>query len=124
MNLLSIISISCFFVILFCLIIISIAANIKGEVCKKFTSQNLFFPRITKTHGFLKISFYIKFPTPLGNFHNVSHNITQKALIISFCIFFDAYFLRTIYGVIMFNKIPTELFKESDDNKYFTGSLT
>ena len=92
MHLLSIISISCFFVILVCLIIISIAANIKGEVDKKFTSENLFFPGInpnTSVNRFLKISSYITdyvygysyhstFPTLLGNLHNVNHTTTQK----------------------------------------------
>ena len=136
MHLLSIISISCFFVILVCLIIISIAANIKGEVDKKFTSENLFFPGInpnTSVNRFLKISSYITdyvygysyhstFPTLLGNLHNVNHTTTQKVHLISFGIIFCAYFLTTIFGFIMSNKVPHEIFKENDDNKYFTGN--
>ena len=46
MHLLSLASISCFFILFVSLISISIAANVKGEVESKFTSKNLFFPGI------------------------------------------------------------------------------
>ena len=135
MHLLSIISISCFILILISLIFISIAANIKGEVDKKFTSKNLFFPDIkpnTAINRLLKISSYIMdyvygysyhstFPTLLGNLHSVTHSITQKVHLISFAIIFGAYFLTTFFVFFMFTKVPTEIFKENDNNQYFTG---
>ena len=135
MHLLSIISISCFILILISLIFISIAANIKGEVDKKFTSKNLFFPDIkpnTAINRLLKISSYIMdyvygysyhstFPTLLGNLHSVTHSITQKVHLISFAIIFGAYFLTTFFGFLMSTKVPTEIFKENDNNQYFTG---
>ena len=135
MHLLSLASISCFFILFISLISISIAANIKGEVESKFTSKNLFFPGINPDTFFnrlLKIASYLMeyvysysyhstFPTLIGNLSNVTHSSTQKVHLISFGIVFGAYFLTTIFGFIMCNKVPVEIFKQDDNNQYFTG---
>lgn len=134
MHLLSITSISCFFILLISLIFISMAANIKGEVDSKFTVENLFFPKIepnTFTNRLLKISSYIMeyvysysyhstFPTLIGNLSNVTHSSTQKVHLISFGIVFGAYLLTTIFGFIMSNNVPVEVFKDNED--YFKGN--
>ena len=133
MHLLSIISVSCFFILFFSLIVISLAANIKGEVGNKFTVDNLFFPHIspnTTVNRLLKISSYIMvyvygysyhstFPTLLGNLHTVNHNTTKKVHLISFGIIFLSIVFMTIFGFILSDEVPQEIFK--DNAKYFTG---
>ena len=102
---------------------------------KNLLLKNLFFPDInpnTAINRLLKISSYIMdyvygysyhstFPTLLGNLHNVTHSITQKVHLTSFAIIFIAYFLTTFFGFLMSKEVPTEIFKETDDNKYFIG---
>ena len=135
MHLLSIISISCFIVILFALIIISIIANIKKGVESKFTYKNLFFPKIendSTINRLFKISSYIMdyvygysyhstFPTLLGNLNSVTHSSTKKVHLISFGLIFVAYSLTTFFGFIMYDEVPTEMFKENKEEKYFQG---
>ena len=135
MHLLSIISISCFFIILLALIIISILANIKIGVKKKFTPENLFFPGIdnnSTSKRLFKIASYIMdyvygysyhstFPTLLGNLNTVTHSSTQKVHLISFGLIFAAYLLTTFFGFIMYDEVPTEMFKENKEEKYFKG---
>ena len=132
MHLLSIISISCFFLLLISLIIISLLANIRHKVGSKFTIDNLFFPRInpdTMMNRLLKIASYLTeyvysysyhstFPTLIGNLHHVTHSKTQKVHLISFGIVFGAYFLTTFFGFIMSDK----MFK--DYGEYFKGDWT
>ena len=134
MHLLSIISISCFFLLLFTLIIISLVANIKGDVGSKFTYKNLFFPDLqpdTVTNKILSISSFLTeyvysylyqstFPTILGNMKNVTQSTTQKVHLISFGIIFGAYLITTIFGFIMSDNVPTEIFKY-DNSNYFKG---
>jgi hypothetical protein len=134
MHLLSIISISCFFLLLFTLIIISLVANIKRDVGSKFTYKNLFFPDLqpdTVTNKILSISSFLTeyvysylyqstFPTILGNMKNVTQSTTQKVHLISFGIIFGAYLITTIFGFIMSDNVPTEIFKY-DNSNYFKG---
>ena len=135
MHLLSIISISCFFVLLFTLIIISLAANIKGEVGSKFTSENLFFPNIQPNSVINKLlsissflteyvfsySYQSTFPTILGNLQNVTQSTTQRVHLISFGIIFGAYLITTIFGFIMSDEVPTEIFQQDEQTNYFKG---
>ena len=129
MHLLSILSISCFFILLISLIIFSLLANINHEVGRKFTIDNLFFPRInpdTAMNRLLKIASYLTeyvysysyhstFPTLIGNLQHVTHSKTQKVHLISFGIIFGAYFLTTFFGFIMSDKVPDEMFKNYRD---------
>ena len=133
MHLLSIVSVTCFFSLLFSLIIISLITNIRGNVENKFTSENLFFPHIspnTTVNRLLKISSYMMeyvfgysyhstFPTLLGNLHTVNHSTTKKVHLISFGIIFLSFIFMTIFGYILSDKVPEEIFKDND--KYFTG---
>ena len=135
MHLLSIVSISCFFLLLFSLIIFSLAANFRGEVGPKFTSKNLFFPNInpdTTMNRLFRISCYLTelvfsysyqstFPTIIGNLKNVTQTNTQKVHLISFGIVFGAYFLTAIFGFIMSTKVPNEIFKDFDDDNFKGG---
>ena len=128
MHLLSIISITCFFFLLISIIISSIIAKIKGEVGDKFTSNNLFFPNIipdTIMNRLLKISSYMidyvfafsyhsTFPTLFGNLDNLNHKNSRKVHLISFTIVFSAYLLITIFGFLLSDKVPIELFQERD----------
>ena len=136
MHLLSIVSVSCFFILFFSLIVISIVANIKGEVGNKFTVENLFFPNIspnTTVNRLLKMASYIMvyvygysyhstFPTLLGNLHTVNHSTTKKVHLISFGIIFLSFIFMTIFGFILSDDVPQEIFK--DNAKYFTGDWT
>ena len=133
MHLLSLTSISCFFILFISSISISIAANIKGEVGPKFTSNNLIFPRAEPNlNRLLKITSYIMtyiysysyhstFPTLIGNLSNVNQSNTQKVHLISFGIVFGAYFLTTFFGFMMCDKVPSEIFNQDDKNNYFKG---
>ena len=136
MHLLSIVSISCFFILFFSLIVISLGANIKGVVGNKFTVENLFFPNInpnTTVNRLLKMASYIMvyvygysyhstFPTLLGNLHTVNHSTTKKVHLISFGIIFLSFISMTIFGFILSEDVPQEIFK--DNAKYFTGGWT
>ena len=133
MYLLSIISIICFTVLFFSLIIISIIANIRGDVDKKFTVENLFFPRISPdsaVNRLLKMSSYIMeylygysyhstFPTLIGNLHTINNSTTKRVHLISFSIIFFSYLFMTIFGFILSDEVPQEVFKENE--KHFTG---
>ena len=133
MHLLSMISITCFTLMLFSLIIVSIVSNSSGQVEDKFISENLFFPKLspnTTINKILKISSYLMiyvygysyhstFPTLLGSLHTVNNTITKKVHLISFGIICAAYFLISIFGFIFSNEVPTEIFQE--DDKLFTG---
>ena len=114
---LSIIIISCFSLMIVSLIIVSVAANIFGKVKeKKFTIDNLFFPRIdppTSLNKMFNMSLYIMiynfcysyhgtFPTILGNLKGVTQSTTKRVHFISFTCVFLAYFLITIFGYILF----------------------
>jgi amino acid permease len=127
---LSIIIISCFSLMIVSLIIVSVAANIFGKVKeKKFTIDNLFFPRIdppTSLNKMFNMSLYIMiynfcysyhgtFPTILGNLKGVTQSTTKRVHFISFTCVFLAYFLITIFGYILTDDVPNELFQDNDD---------
>ena len=136
MHLLSIISVSCFFILFFSLIIISLVVNIRGDVKNKFTADNLFFPHIspnTTVNRLLKMSSYIMvyvygfsyhstFPTLLGNLHTVNHSTTKKVHLISFGIIFLSMVFMTIFGFILSDEVSQEIFKDND--QYFEGDWT
>ena len=129
MHYLSIISIFCFLLMLFSLIIVSLYVNISGKIEPKFTKNNLFFPYLSRDNFInivFKISSYIMvytyaysyhstFPTLLGSLYNVNHLNTKKVHKISFGIISMAYLLLTIFGFILSNKVPNEIFQEKDD---------
>jgi hypothetical protein len=133
MHLMSMISITCFTLMLLSLIIISIASNQSGQVEDKFIYENLFFPKLspnTTINKILKFSSYLMiyvygysyhstFPTIIGSLHSVNNTITKKVHLISFGIICVAYFLISIFGFILSNEVPTEIFQE--DDKYFVG---
>ena len=135
MHLLSIISISCFIILFISLISISIAANINNEVGEKFTSKNLFFPGInpnTIANKLSKIISYIMeyvysysyhstFPTLMGNLNVATHTSTQRVHLISFLIIFLTYLISSIFGFIMCDIVPAEIFTQEDKNEYFKG---
>jgi amino acid permease len=134
MHFLSITSITSFFLIIFSLIIISLVANIQGEVENKFIYENLFFPKIspkTFTNKILKIASYIMeyvygysyhstFPTVIGYLNKVNNKNTKKIHLISFGIVVIAYILITFFGFILSNVVPNQLFQEND--KLFDGA--
>jgi len=128
-HLLSIIIITCFTIMLISLIIASIVANWTGQVESKFISENLYFPNLlpkTITNKILKISSYLMvytyaysyhstFPTLIGNLSNVNNSKTKRVHLISFGIIFLAYFLISLFGFIVSNEVPNELFQENDE---------
>ena len=134
MHSLSIISIFCFILILFSLIVVSIVANCTDEVSNKFIFKNLFFPDLlpdTFINKLFKIASYIMiyvygysyhstFPTLIGTLKNVNNTNTQKVHIISFAIISMSYLLISIFGYILSNEVPTEIFQEQGD--LFTDS--
>ena len=129
MYLLSMISIICFIVVLFSLIVVSIVANCTGEVSNKFVSHNLFFPdlypdnflnKLFKMSCYIMIyvygySYHSTFPTLIGSLKNVNNSNTKKVHIISFGIISIAYFLFSIFGFLLSNIVPNEIFQENDD---------
>ena len=129
MHLLSIISITCFLLILISLIVVAIVANATGEVHNKFISDNLFFPElseITFWNSLFKLSSYLMvylygfsyhstFPTLIGSLKTVNNSTTKKVHIISFGIITIAYFAISIFGYILSEVVPNELFQENDD---------
>ena len=133
MHFLSIISIFCFLLMLFSLIVVSIIVNAAGKVGPKFTKDNLFFPDLSQKSFFniiFKISSYIMiytygysyhstFPTLLGNLHTVNQSNTKKVHLISFGIISVAYLLLTIFGFILSNKVPNEIFQEKKEDDFF-----
>jgi amino acid permease len=126
---LSIIIISCFSLMLVSLIIVSIAANIFGNVKEKFTSNNLFFPGVYPPnclnrmfHMSLYImiynfcySYHSTFPTILGNLKGVTQAKTKRVHFISFTCVFSAYILITFFGFIFTDDVPNELFQDNDE---------
>ena len=135
MHLLSLISISCFIILFISLISISIAANINNEVGKKFTSKNLFFPgidpdtllnKVSRIVSYLmeyvySYSYHSTFPTLVGNLNVTTHSSTQRVHLISFLIIFLTYLITSIFGFIMCDKVPAEIFTQEDKNEYFKG---
>jgi hypothetical protein len=134
MHFLSIVSITSFFLIVLSIIVLSIVANAKGEVGKKFTSENLYFPKIdpkTFVNKMLKISSYIMeyvfgysyhstFPTVIGYLHKVNNKNTKKIHIISFGFVVLTYMLLTFSGFMLSDTVPNQLFQEND--KLFKGA--
>ena len=134
MHLLSIISIFCFIIMLMSLIVFSILANCKKEVTDKFTSHNMFFPdlspdnfinKLFKISSYLMIytygySYHSTFPTLIGSLKTVTHSNTKKVHLISFGIISMAYLLITIFGFLLSQTVPTEIFQH--DKELFTGS--
>lgn len=133
MHFLSIISISSLFLIVISLVIISIVANIQGEVKNKLIYENLFFPNISDSsvNKILKISSYIMeyvygysyhstFPTVIGYLNKVNNKNTKRIHLISFGIVVSAYFLITFFGFMQSSPVPQILFK--DDDKLFNGA--
>jgi amino acid permease len=127
MHFLSIVSITSFFLIVLSIIVLSIVANAKGEVGKKFTSENLYFPKIdpkTFVNKMLKISSYIMeyvfgysyhstFPTVIGYLHKVNNKNTKKIHIISFGFVVLTYMLLTFSGFMLSDTVPNQLFQEN-----------
>ena len=125
MHILSIISIVSFFVMVFSLIIISVYANLGGEIKNKFIYENLFFPKITTLWGkILKISSYIMeyvygysyhstFPTVIGYLQKVNNKATKKVHIISFIIIVSTYILITFSGFLLSKNVPNHLLQDS-----------
>ena len=134
MHFLSIVSITSFLLIVFSIIVLSIVANAKGEVGKKFTSENLYFPKIDPksfVNKMLKISSYIMeyvfgysyhstFPTVIGYLHKVNNKNTKKVHIISFGFVVLTYMLLTFFGFMLSDTVPNQLFQEND--KLFKGA--
>ena len=137
MHFLSIVSFVSFFLVVLILIIMSSVGNIKGKVGIKFNSENLFFPKISqKDFGYiiLKIASYITeyvfaysyhstFPTVLGNLNKVNNKNTKHIHIVSFSIVVIAYFLIALFGFMVSDDIPSQLFKEKDKNLEVGGIL-
>lgn len=135
MHLLSIISISCFIILFISLISISIAANINNEVGKKFDSKNFFFPgidpdtlpnKISRIVSYLmeyvySYSYHSTFPTLMGNLNVATHSSTQRVHLISFSIIFLTYLITSIFGFIMCDKVPVEIFIQDNKTQYFKG---
>ena len=130
MHILSVVSIVCFFLMVFSLIIISIYANVGGS--NKFIYDNLFFPKINSSiwEKILKISSFIMeyvygysyhstFPTVIGYLQKVNNKTTKKVHIISFIIIVCTYILITFFGFILSEDVPTKLFEDKD--KIFKG---
>jgi hypothetical protein len=128
-HLLSIIIIVCFTIMLISLIVVSLMANWTGQVGPKFTFENLFFPNLspnTTVNKILKISSYLMiytyaysyhstFPTLIGSLHNVNNSKTKRVHYFSFGAIFISYFLMSIFGFIVSDVVPNELFQENDE---------
>ena len=67
-------------------------------------------------------SYHSTFPTLIGNLKNVTHSNTKKVHLISFGIISIAYLLITIFGFLLSQRVPTEIFQH--DEEIFTGSWT
>ena len=129
MHLLSIISIFCFIIMLMSLIVFSILANCKKEVIDKFTSHNLFFPNLSpdnfinklfKISSYLMIytygySYHSTFPTLIGSLKNVTHSNTKKVHLISFGIICMTYLLISIFGFLLTQDVPIEIFQKDKE---------
>ena len=104
-HLLSIIGITCFSIILLCIIIFSIKKNITGDVKNKFDQENL-YPKnkegfvgtldvlsniITFVYGYC---YHSTFPTLLGNLSTVNEVTTRKVHIYSFMSIFHCIVLN------------------------------
>ena len=134
MHFLSITSIFCFTLILLSLIVASIVENSPDQISNKFTSSNLIFPNLfpnNPSNILFTISSYIMiyvyaysyhstFPTLIGSLNNVSHSNTTKVHIISFGIICIAYLLISIFGFMLSQKVPNEIFQEND--VFFKGT--
>ena len=137
MHFLSIVSFISFFLIVLVLVIMSSVGNLKGKVGSKFNSENLFFPKIIKKDFItiiLRISSYITeyvfaysyhstFPTVLGNLKKVNNKNTKYIHLVSFSIVVSAYFLIALFGFMVSDDIPIQLFKEKDKNLEVGGVL-
>ena len=66
-------------------------------------------------------SYQSTFPTILGNLQNVTQSTTQRVHLISFGIIFGAYLITTIFGFIMSDEVPTEIFQQDEQTNYFKG---
>ena len=131
MHFLSIVSIFCFTLITFSLIVVSIFLNIKRKVVNKFVYENLFFPRIspkTFANKLLKISSYIMeyvfgysyhstFPTLIGYLRYVNNSNTKKVHYMSFSIVVFTYWTVTFFGFIFSTDVPKQILVKND--KYF-----
>jgi hypothetical protein len=111
------------------LIIASLVANWTGQVGEKFISKNLFFPKLspnTIVNKILKMSSYLMvytygysyhstFPTLIGSLYNVNNSTTKRVHLYSFGSIFISYFLISIFGFILSDEVPNELFQENDE---------
>ena len=125
MHILSIVSITSFFLIVISLISIAIYSNV-GKENTKFVYDNLFFPQISSFFNrVLKISSYITeyvygysyhstFPTILGYLHKVNNKNTKKVHLVSFIIVVFTYILITFFGFILSEIVPNQLFQVKD----------
>ena len=59
-------------------------------------------------------SYHSTFPTIIGYLHRVNNKNTKKVHLISFLIVFLTYFLITIFGYILEEKVPNQILKEND----------
>ena len=128
-HLLSTIIIICFTIMLISLIIVSIIANWTGQVGAKFNTENWYFPNLshnTVVNKILKISSYLMvytyaysyhstFPTLIGSLYNVNNRTTKRVHLVSFGAIFISYFLISIFGFILSDEVPSELFQENDE---------
>ncbi len=126
---LSITTMFCYIIMLISLIIVSIIANATGEVKGKFTNDKLFFPDIYPDTFVNKIflmssyvmvytfgySYHSTFPTLIGTLKGVTHPNTKKVHYISFGVIFLSYLLISIFGYLLSNNVPTEIFQDNDD---------
>jgi hypothetical protein len=111
------------------LIIVSIIANWTGQVGAKFNTENWYFPNLshnTVVNKILKISSYLMvytyaysyhstFPTLIGSLYNVNNRTTKRVHLVSFGAIFISYFLISIFGFILSDEVPSELFQENDE---------
>lgn len=128
-HLLSTIIIICFTIMLISLIIVSIIANWTGQVGAKFNTENWYFPNLshnTVVNKILKISSYLMvytyaysyhstFPTLIGSLYNVNNRTTKRVHLVSFGAIFISYFLISLFGFILSDEVPSELFQENDE---------
>lgn len=126
---LSITTMFCYIIMLISLIIVSIIANATGEVSGKFTNDRLFFPDINPDTFMNKLflmssyvmvytfgySYHSTFPTLIGTLKGVTHPNTKKVHYISFGIICLSYLLISIFGYLLSNNVPTEIFQDNDD---------
>ena len=60
-------------------------------------------------------SYHSTFPTLIGSLYNVNNSTTKRVHLISFGIIFIAYFLISLFGFILSNEVPNEIFQEKDN---------